>query len=164
MDLKAPAKAPTGSPAAASAPGAAAAASATSAMPAASATSAVPASGSASTAEPGLPLIRASEAEAPYGSLVSTVLTVALVGAALIWALRRSNWARQRVAQPRTRMLQVRETVHVAPKVRVTYLRCGDHELLLAHSEHSQAWITLPPGAAPNAPAFPAPQDPTHAA
>ena len=148
MDLKSPAS----SPAAASAPVAAAASSAP---------SAVPASGSASTVEPGLPLIRASEAESPYGPLVSTVLTVALVGAALIWALRRSNWARQRVAQPRTRMLQVRETVHVAPKVRVTYLRCGDHELLLAHSESSQAWITLPPGAAPSAPV---PQDPTHAA
>lgn len=158
MDLKSPAKSPPGSPAAASAPVAAASASAP---------SAAAASGSASTAEPGLPLIRASETEAPYGSLVSTVLTVALVGAALIWALRRSNWARQRVAQPRTRMLQVRETVHVAPKVRVTYLRCGEHELLLAHSEHSQAWITLPPGTGPNAPVAPAsppPQDPTHAA
>lgn len=151
MDLKSPAKSPAtspaSSPAAASAPVAAAAAS-----------------GSASTAEPGLPLIRTSEAEAPYGSLVSTVLTVTLVGAALVWALRRGNWTKLRAAQPRTRMLQVRETVHVAPKVRVTYLRCGEHELLLAHSEHSQAWIALPPGSAPTAPSSPAPQDPSHAA
>jgi hypothetical protein len=121
---------------------------------------AVAASGTASTAEPGLPLIR-TEGESPYGSLVSTVLTVALVGAAVIWALRRSGWAARRATQPSTRMLQVRETVHVAPKVRVTYLRCGDHELLLAHSEHSQAWVTLPAGAAPSAPP---PQAPTHAA
>lgn len=121
----------------------------------------------ASTAEPGLPLIRASETETPYGSLLSTVITVALVGAAVIWALRRSGLARLRAAPANARMLQVRETVHVAPKVRVTYLRCGEHVLLLAHSEHSQAWITLPPtGAAipPAAPTPPAPQDPTHAA
>jgi len=136
-------------------------ASSPAAAPAASAASAAD---HAATAEPGLPLIRASETDAPYGSLVSSVLTVALVGAALLWALRRSSWARQRTAQPRTRMLQVRETVHVAPKVRVTYLRCGEHELLLAHSEHSQAWITLPPGTAPHATASPAPQDPTDAA
>lgn len=134
MDLKSPVSGP------------APAASQPVAVPAASEPAAVPALGAASTAASGLPLIRASDAESPYGSLVSTVFTVALVGAAVIWALRRSGWARRRAAQPGTRMLQVRETVHVAPKVRVTYLRCGEHELLLAHSEHSQAWITLPPG------------------
>ena len=135
--------------------------------------------GAASTAASGLPLIRASDAESPYGSLVSTVFTVALVGAAVIWALRRSGWAQRRTAQPSARMLQVSETVHVAPKVRVTYLRCGEHELLLAHSEHSQAWITLPPGGGTSPPASaptsasasaftspptPGPQGPSHAA
>ena len=165
MDLK--------SPASASAP----AASVSVAMPAASQPVAAPASGAASTTASGLPLIRASDAESPYGSLVSTVFTVALVGAAVIWALRRSGWAQRRATQPSARMLQVRETVHVAPKVRVTYLRCGEHELLLAHSEHSQAWITLPPGggappstsvSAPASaftpPPTPGPQGPSHAA
>ncbi len=149
MDLKNPASAPA---LAASAPVAVAASGATSGTT----------SGTASAVEPGLPLIR-SDGESPYGSLVSTVLTMALVGAALIWALRRSGWAARRAAQPSTRMLQVRETVHVAPKVRVTYLRCGEHELLLAHSEHSQAWITLPapPRTVPPAPAA---QDPSDAA
>ena len=153
MDLKNPASAPA---LAASAPVALAASGATS-----GATSGTT-SGTASAVEPGLPLIR-SEGESPYGSLVSTVLTMALVGAALIWALRRSGWAARRAAQPSTRMLQVRETVHVAPKVRVTYLRCGEHELLLAHSEHSQAWITLPAAPRTVPPASPA-QDPSDAA
>ncbi|HET7863057.1 MAG TPA: flagellar biosynthetic protein FliO [Burkholderiaceae bacterium] len=134
--------------------------------PASGPAAALSASQAASSAEPGLPLIRASEAEAPYGSLLSTVITVALVGAAVIWALRRSGLGRLRAAPANARMLQVRETVHVAPKVRVTYLRCGEHELLLAHSEHSQAWITLPPAgpAAPPATPTPTPQDPANAA
>lgn len=157
MDLKSSASAPAASGPVAAATASGPVAAATAPGPVATATS-----GTASAVEPGLPLIR-SEGESPYGSLVSTVLTLALVGAAVIWALRRSGWAARRAAQPSTRMLQVRETVHVAPKVRVTYLRCGEHELLLAHSEHSQAWITLPP-ATRTVPPAPAPQDPTNAA
>jgi hypothetical protein len=95
---------------------------------------------------PGLPLIR-DDGGAAYGSLVPALGMLLLAGVALVWLLRRSGWQRLKGLPlgGRERLLQVRETVHVSPKVRVTYLQCGGQELLLAHSDQSQAWVALPP-------------------
>jgi flagellar biogenesis protein FliO len=124
----------------AAAPAASTAASVPAVTPQAAATQAP------ATAASGLPLIRPDADAATYGAFGPALGLLLLAAAVALWVLKRNGWQRLKgLAPARDRLLQVRETVHLSPKVRVTYLQCGEHELLLAHSDQSQAWMALPP-------------------
>lgn len=125
---------------------AAPAASAPAPVPAASTAAAAAAPQASATAASGLPLIRPDADAATYGAFGPALGLLLLAAAVALWVLKRNGWQRLKgLAPARDRLLQVRETVHLSPKVRVTYLQCGEHELLLAHSDQSQAWMALPP-------------------
>jgi hypothetical protein len=129
----------------AAAPAASTAASVPAVAPQGSAPAAAAAPSSA-TAASGLPLIRPDADAAAYGTAGPALGLLLLAAAVALWLLKRHGWQRLKgLAPARDRLLQVRETVHLSPKVRVTYLQCGEHELLLAHSDQSQAWMALPP-------------------